>query len=198
MAPEFLFAGRNHRHLPPGTATCEKFSARESLAISRLKGQSLFDLRQRVERKEEGVQRGISRGTAPATAGSDCCGARSAMADTSTIPSPSRPAAHAAASQPLATSPPSADTRVLSTSVAALPSPAGTPSRLMPHRSAAAARSPFRQPVLCVSGAGSLESATNIEDPVAKGRSDLKVEPQHKRSYDDLVLDGKKTGNDVY
>jgi len=146
---------------------------------------------------EEGVQCGIARGTASDAAGSDCPGARSAIADTSTIPSPSRPAAHAAASQPSATSSPSVDTRVLRTSGAALSSPAGTPTRIMPHRSAAAACSPFRQPDLGVSGEGSLESATNIEDPVVMGRSDIKVPPQHHRTHDDLLLDGSKTGNCV-
>jgi len=55
-----------------------------------------------------------------ATAGRDCPGARSAMADTSMIPSPSRPAAHTAGSHPWATSSPSVETRVLSTSDAAL------------------------------------------------------------------------------
>ena len=74
-------------------------------------------LRERGESKAEGVQRGTARGTAPATAGRDCPGVRSAMADTSMIPSPSRPAA---GSHLWATSLPSVETRVLSTSGAAL------------------------------------------------------------------------------
>jgi len=71
-------------------------------------------------RKAGSVQRGMARGTAPATAGRDCSSARSAMADTSMIPSPSRPAAHAAGSHPWATSSPSVEIRVLITSGAAL------------------------------------------------------------------------------
>jgi len=66
------------------------------------------------------VQRGMARGTAPATARRDYPGARSAIADTSMIPSPSRLVAHAAGSHSWATSSPSVETRMLSTSGAAL------------------------------------------------------------------------------
>ena len=71
----------------------------------------------REERKTESAQRGMARGTAPTAAGRDCSSARSAMADTCMIPSPSRPVAHAAGSHPWATSSPSVETRVLSTRV---------------------------------------------------------------------------------
>jgi len=66
------------------------------------------------------MQRGMARGTAPVTVGRDFPGARSAMAEASMIPSQSRLAAHAAGSHPWATSSPSVETRVLSTSGTAL------------------------------------------------------------------------------
>ena len=63
--------------------------------------------RQKVCRVWPEAQRLLLQGDFP--------GARSAMADTSMIPSPAWPAAHAAASHPWATSSPSVETRVLST-----------------------------------------------------------------------------------
>ena len=100
-----------------GRADFEKNSRRKTLdlRISKIRDNHFFfnvhPEREPEESKEEGVQRGMARGTVPATAGSDCPGARSVMADTSMIPSPPRPAAHAAVSRLSATSSPSGHTR---------------------------------------------------------------------------------------